>query len=94
MEVHNAEGAATNKQRLEVLEEQEELIQDENKQAESVKETTGTEVKVKDDQDLDDKEEVRKIEAEAEADGGESAEAEQSQPDHEQVEPKQDDTKR
>jgi LETM1 and EF-hand domain-containing protein 1 len=32
LEVHNAEGAATNKQRLEVLREQEELIQEENAQ--------------------------------------------------------------
>ncbi|KAH6657805.1 LETM1-like protein-domain-containing protein [Truncatella angustata] len=32
LEVHNAEGAATNKQRLEVLKEQQELIDEENKQ--------------------------------------------------------------
>jgi LETM1 and EF-hand domain-containing protein 1 len=32
LEVHNAEGAATNKQRLEVLKEQQELIEEENKQ--------------------------------------------------------------
>ncbi|PHH54502.1 LETM1 domain-containing protein mdm28, mitochondrial [Ceratocystis fimbriata CBS 114723] len=40
LEVHNAEGAATNKQRLEVLKEQQELIEDEAKQDE-VHETTG-----------------------------------------------------
>lgn len=34
LEVHNAEGAATNKQRLEVLKEQEELIEEENEQNE------------------------------------------------------------
>lgn len=34
LEVHNAEGAATNKQRLEVLKEQEELIEEENEQTE------------------------------------------------------------
>lgn len=34
LEVHNAEGAATNKQRLEVLKEQQELIEDENEQQE------------------------------------------------------------
>jgi LETM1 and EF-hand domain-containing protein 1, mitochondrial len=64
--VHNAEGAATNKQRLEVLEEQEELIEDENKQEEHVKEATGAATKVKDDVDLDEKEEARRADAEAE----------------------------
>ncbi|KAI9374763.1 LETM1-like protein-domain-containing protein [Aspergillus egyptiacus] len=34
LEVHNAEGAATNKQRLEVIKEQEELIEEENQQNE------------------------------------------------------------
>ena len=38
LEVHNAEGAATNKQRLEVLKEQEDLIEEENEQNEE----TGT----------------------------------------------------
>ena len=38
LEVHNAEGAATNKQRLEVLKEQQELIQEENEQAQLQKE--------------------------------------------------------
>jgi len=66
LEVHNAEGAATNKQRLEVLEEQEELIEDEQKQEEQAKESTGTDTRVKDDQDLDEKEEARRADAEAE----------------------------
>jgi LETM1 and EF-hand domain-containing protein 1, mitochondrial len=66
LEVHHAEGAATNRQRLEVLEEQEELIQDENKQEESAKETIGTGTIVKDDQNLDDKEEARRAEEESE----------------------------
>jgi len=35
LEVHTAEGAATNKQRLEVLKEQQELIEEENMQSES-----------------------------------------------------------
>jgi predicted KAP-like P-loop ATPase len=61
LEVHNAEGAATNKQRLEVLEEQEELIEDESKQEENAKETTGSTTKVKDDVDLDEKEEARRL---------------------------------
>jgi LETM1 and EF-hand domain-containing protein 1, mitochondrial len=39
LEVHNAEGAATNKQRLEVLKEQQELIEEENEQQESNKES-------------------------------------------------------
>ncbi|KAL9086188.1 MAG: hypothetical protein Q9165_007253 [Trypethelium subeluteriae] len=57
LEVHNAEGAATNKQRLEVLKEQQELIEEENMQAEGSKSTGKTEVK--DDQDIDEKEEQR-----------------------------------
>ncbi|KAF2234538.1 LETM1-domain-containing protein [Viridothelium virens] len=57
LEVHNAEGAATNKQRLEVLKEQQELIEEENMQAEGNKSTGKTEVK--DDQDIDEKEEQR-----------------------------------
>ncbi|CAK7565928.1 MAG: LETM1 domain-containing protein ylh47 [Sporothrix epigloea] len=39
LEVHNAEGAATNKQRLEVLKEQEELIEDEAEQNQENQET-------------------------------------------------------
>ena len=39
LEVHNAEGAATNKQRLEVLKEQQELIEEENEQDEESKST-------------------------------------------------------
>lgn len=50
LEVHNAEGAATNKQRLEVLREQQELIEEENEQhVESETES------VKDDADIDEK---------------------------------------
>lgn len=59
LEVHNAEGAATNKQRLEVLKEQQELIEEENEQAEDQKEASaskGEEAKdVKDDKDIDEK---------------------------------------
>ncbi|KIV85683.1 hypothetical protein PV11_01350 [Exophiala sideris] len=57
LEVHNAEGAATNKQRLEVLKEQQELIEEENEQAESSK-TEDSKVAnkgVKDDKDIDEK---------------------------------------
>jgi LETM1 and EF-hand domain-containing protein 1, mitochondrial len=39
LEVHNAEGAATNKQRLEVLKEQQELIEEENEQQASTKDS-------------------------------------------------------
>ena len=62
LEVHNAEGAATNKQRLEVLKEQQELIDEENMQAEGSESSGKTEVK--DDQDIDEKEEQRTAQAE------------------------------
>ncbi|KAL5606404.1 hypothetical protein BROUX41_002821 [Berkeleyomyces rouxiae] len=55
LEVHNAEGAATNKQRLEVLKEQQELIEDEAKQDE-VHETTGM-AAPRDNANIDEKEE-------------------------------------
>merc|ERR1711981_62941 len=55
LEVHNAEGAATNKQRLEVLKEQQELIEEENEQAES---GDGRQAQsVSDREDIDEKEE-------------------------------------
>jgi LETM1 and EF-hand domain-containing protein 1 len=56
LEVHNAEGAATNKQRLEVIKEQEELIEEESVQ------NSGNEGHVaapKDIEDIDEKEEAR-----------------------------------
>ncbi|KAL6715853.1 LETM1 domain-containing protein ylh47 [Lecanora helva] len=57
LEVHNAEGAATNKQRLEVLKEQQDLIEEENEQAE---ENGGT-VKAtpKDDENIDEEDQKR-----------------------------------
>lgn len=59
LEVHNAEGAATNKQRLEVLKEQQELIQEENEQNEQ---RGGREV-VSDKENIDEgEEEVRRQE--------------------------------
>jgi LETM1 and EF-hand domain-containing protein 1 len=64
LEVHNAEGQATNKQRLEVLKEQQDLIEDENEQDESNK-RSGLSTP-KDDEDIDEKEERR---MEAKADG-------------------------
>ncbi|KAF1989549.1 LETM1-domain-containing protein [Aulographum hederae CBS 113979] len=67
LEVHNAEGAATNKQRLEVLKEQQELIEEENEQSQS--DTHAAKALPKDDQDIDDKnekEELPKTDAERE----------------------------
>ena len=54
LEVHNAEGAATNKQRLEVLKEQQELIKEENEQSVEAKTES-----VKDDADIDEKPKVK-----------------------------------
>ena len=62
LEVHNAEGAATNKQRLEVLKEQQELIEEENEQDHENKESGRA--TPRDDEDIDEKEE-RRMEAEA-----------------------------
>jgi LETM1 and EF-hand domain-containing protein 1 len=53
LEVHTAEGAATNRQRLEVLKEQQELIDEENEQRQG---TEGSSTP-KDDADIDEKEE-------------------------------------
>ena len=77
LEVHNAEGAATNKQRLEVLKEQQELIEEENEQNEENSES-GRE-SPKDDANIDE-DEQKKANAQSEAkegQAGEAAEAEQ-----------------
>ena len=55
LEVHNAEGAATNKQRLEVLREQEELIQEENEQ--SQQQDQDKQAKIDDRENIDEKDE-------------------------------------
>ncbi|KAI6250851.1 LETM1 domain-containing protein mdm28, mitochondrial [Erysiphe necator] len=57
LEVHNAEGAATNKQRLEVLKEQQELIEEENEQNEDNKESG--QATPRDNENIDEKEEKR-----------------------------------
>lgn len=58
LEIHNAEGAATNRQRLEVLREQQELIDEENEQSESqTGKRSAKSSTPKDDQDIDEKEE-------------------------------------
>ncbi|OOG00162.1 hypothetical protein ASPCADRAFT_204050 [Aspergillus carbonarius ITEM 5010] len=72
LEVHNAEGAATNKQRLEVIKEQQELIEEENEQN-SENEEKGV-AAPKDIEDIDDKEDV-KFEAKYKSQSGEATEA-------------------
>lgn len=71
LEVHTAEGAATNKQRLEVLKEQQELIDEENEQSEAQRES-GKESQVSDREDIDEKDEEARqgavLEREREAD--------------------------
>ncbi|OCT54877.1 LETM1 domain-containing protein YLH47, mitochondrial [Cladophialophora carrionii] len=72
LEVHNAEGAATNKQRLEVLKEQQELIEEENEQAESSKQTADAKGEKsaastpKDDKDIDEKPKPKPADSEKE----------------------------
>ncbi|GAB1310008.1 LETM1 domain-containing protein ylh47 [Madurella fahalii] len=68
LEVHNAEGAATNKQRLEVLKEQQELIDEELEQDEE-NQSAGF-ASPRDTENIDDKEERQ---AQAESDGVEKA---------------------
>ena len=87
LEVHNAEGAATNKQRLEVLKEQQELIQEENEQAETSKQ--GVEAKgkksssstPKDDKDIDEKPKVKPAASDKEAKKTEKDEATEAEQD-------------
>lgn len=80
LEVHNAEGAATNKQRLEVLKEQQDLIEEENEQNEE-SQSTGF-ATPRDVDDIDEKEE-RQMSAQAEGveqkQVGEMVDAEQDQ---------------
>lgn len=59
LEVHNAEGATTNKQRLQVIKEQQELIQEENQQSEEQK-ASGAQTDVSDREDIDEKEDEQK----------------------------------
>ncbi|KAJ5475558.1 LETM1 domain-containing protein mdm28 [Penicillium diatomitis] len=76
LEVHNAEGAATNKQRLEVIKEQEELIEEENEQN-SENEGKGVSPP-KDIDDIDEKEEQNRMEAAAETTEKQAAEAKEA----------------
>lgn len=74
LEVHNAEGAATNKQRLEVLKEQQELIEEENEQSEGSK--ASGRATPKDDADIDEKEERAAAEGETAVDDADASQAE------------------
>lgn len=60
LEVHNAEGATTNKQRLQVIKEQQELIQEENEQTEAQKASGREETNINDKENIDEKEEEGK----------------------------------
>jgi LETM1 and EF-hand domain-containing protein 1, mitochondrial len=86
LEVHNAEGAATNKQRLEVLKEQQELIEEENEQDEENKESGRA--TPRDTDFIDEKEEHRmevKSPEENRQQTNEAADAEQDSADIERV---------
>lgn len=86
LEVHNAEGAATNKQRLEVVKEQQELIEEENMQRKE-NEEKGVSAP-KDTEDIDDKEEA-KVEASSDKNGQQATEATEAEKDQERAEKKQ-----
>ncbi|KAI4247735.1 MAG: hypothetical protein L6R40_001321 [Gallowayella cf. fulva] len=77
LEVHNAEGAATNRQRLEVLKEQQELIEEENEQNEE--NGSSGQAAPKDDENIDE-EDQKKASArkEAEQQQSEATEAEKA----------------
>ena len=73
LEVHTAEGAATNKQRLEVLKEQQELIEEENQQSQIHKDSASASPKDTENIDEDDKpkKSEEKVETASEAVGEE-----------------------
>ncbi|KAI8951891.1 mitochondrial distribution and morphology protein 38 [Xylaria longipes] len=80
LEVHNAEGAATNKQRLDVLKEQQELIEEENEQEQESQDTGFA--TPKDVDDIDEKEDRQQAAAEQGLDKevvGEAVDAEADQ---------------
>ncbi|KAK5124185.1 hypothetical protein LTR85_001888 [Meristemomyces frigidus] len=79
LEVHTAEGAATNKQRLEVIKEQQELIQEENEQAELQKSGGRQAQSISDREDIDEKEEDTKQEVALAKENNESADAVESE---------------
>lgn len=70
LEVHNAEGAATNKQRLEVLKEQQDLIEEENEQQnEGSGGDSGASSAPKDDQNIDVDEDQDRRKADSDSNG-------------------------
>lgn len=77
LEVHNAEGAATNKQRLEVVKEQQELIEEENQQNKSHR-TEGVPTP-KDTENIDDQEQRSETSSGQEQQAAEATEAEQDE---------------
>ena len=83
LEVHNAEGAATNKQRLEVLKEQEDLIEEENEQNE---ETGAVRATPKDTENIDDDQKKAKAKAASDAESAQQAEATAAEVDASQAE--------
>ncbi|KAG8526931.1 uncharacterized protein KY384_008360 [Bacidia gigantensis] len=76
LEVHNAEGAATNKQRLEVLKEQQELIEEENEQSEENKESGKTAPQDRDNIDEEDKKASVRAQEDGEGQRDEATDAE------------------
>jgi LETM1 and EF-hand domain-containing protein 1 len=83
LEVHNAEGAATNKQRLEVLKEQQELIKEENEQEVQVKE--GGKESVQDVEDIDEKPKIKAAETNDAKDDPAAKEAREAEVDVEEA---------
>lgn len=80
LEVHNAEGAATNKQRLEVIKEQQELIEEENEQ--DVENKSSGRATPRDTDDIDEKEEQRTA-SDSDAQKDQVAEAQSAEKDQE-----------
>ncbi|KAI9758679.1 MAG: Glycoside hydrolase, 38 vacuolar alpha mannosidase [Chaenotheca gracillima] len=85
LEVHNAEGAATNKQRLEVLKEQQELIEEENEQNNETASVEGGQPSAtpKDNEDIDEKEEKKDDDQSAKAESQQASEARDAEADGE-----------
>jgi LETM1 and EF-hand domain-containing protein 1, mitochondrial len=87
LEVHNAEGAATNKQRLEVLKEQQELIKEENEQENQIKE--GGKECVQDIEDIDEKPKMKAAETKDVKDDPAAKEATEAEADVEEARKKE-----
>ena len=89
LEVHNAEGAATNKQRLEVLKEQEELIEEENEQTEESGGSASS--SPKDNENIDEEDRKASAKAEHEKTEGQSDEAREAEQESADVHRKEED---